>query len=176
MKKVKFLSIFILILLSVNFHFTYEKIPNFITSILFPVNESIWEHMKIIATPILFYMIIEYLIFKKANIKYNNFLLAHSISIIISIFVYLIIYLPIDLFFGHNLIVSIILLVLVFMLSQIISYYIEKSKHFKNSNLIGLILFLIIYFVFLIFTYYPPRINLFYDTLNLKYGINIYTL
>ena len=54
-------------------HFIYDKFPNFITSIFAPVNESIWEHMKIIFTSTLIYGIMYYILLNKYNIKYNNF-------------------------------------------------------------------------------------------------------
>ena len=81
----------------------YDIFPNRLFSFLFPVNESIWEHMKLLVTPVLIYSLIEYFIYKKKNIPYNNFILSYAISFIISIVVYLIIYLPVHLIFGHNL-------------------------------------------------------------------------
>ena len=67
MKKIKIISIFIMFALSFLSHFAYETIPNFISSILFPVNESIWEHMKLLSTPVLLYMIIEYFVRELSN-------------------------------------------------------------------------------------------------------------
>ena len=49
--KLKILKIFGIILaffLCFPLHFLYDKLPCFITSIIAPVNESIWEHMKIL--------------------------------------------------------------------------------------------------------------------------------
>ena len=53
----------------------YDIFPNTIFSILFPVNESIWEHMKLLVTPVLIFSIFEYIIYRKKNIPFNNFIL-----------------------------------------------------------------------------------------------------
>lgn len=48
LKKLKILGVIMAFLLCFPLHFLYDKIPSFITSIISPVNESIWEHMKIL--------------------------------------------------------------------------------------------------------------------------------
>ena len=85
MKKVKIIGVFVIMVLSVLCHFLYEWNNNFIFSILFPVNESIFEHMKLIATPVFLYGIFEYFYYKKKNIIFNNLLLSLSVSIILLI-------------------------------------------------------------------------------------------
>ena len=34
-------------------HFVYALAPNFVTAVFSPVNESLWEHVKIIFWPVL---------------------------------------------------------------------------------------------------------------------------
>ena len=48
MKKIKIIGFFIMMCLSFLSHFMYEWCDNFLFSIFFPVNESIWEHMKLL--------------------------------------------------------------------------------------------------------------------------------
>ena len=74
LKKIKIIGVFAVFLLSFPLHFLYDVFPNFLTSIFAPVNESIWEHMKIIFTAYLLYGGVEYLIFREKT-KWNNFLL-----------------------------------------------------------------------------------------------------
>ena len=50
LKKYKILSVFIIFLLMFPLHYVYDKFPNSLTSIFCPVNESIWEHLKLIFT------------------------------------------------------------------------------------------------------------------------------
>jgi hypothetical protein len=149
----------------------YDILPNSIFSIIFPVNESIWEHMKLIATPVLVFSIFEYIIYKKKDIAFNNFILSYVISIIIGIIFYLIIYLPIHYIFGHSLLVAIIILFMTFILVEYISYYIMNYKKIKYGNIIGLSTFILLYILFGYLTYNPPLIDLFYDTSKDIYGI-----
>ena len=171
MKKIKIIGIIISFILSFFLHFLYNVFPNFITSIISPVNESIWEHMKLIVTSSLIFSFIEYFIYKKKAIKVNNFFLSYAISSIIGIILYLIIYLPIDKLFGHNLIFAIILLLITFIIINIINYYIMNYKEIKYSNLIGLIIIITIYIIFGYLTYNPRNTTLFYDNSTNHFGI-----
>ncbi len=171
MKKVKIIGIFISFILSIILHFIYKIIPNTIISIIAPVNESIWEHMKLIVTSSLIFSIFEYFIYKKKKIKTNNFILSYAISSIIGVFIYLLIYIPLNDIFGHKIYIAISLLFIIFILVQVISYYIINYKNIEYSNYIGILLIIIIYYIFGYFTYHPPKINLFYDYMNKTFGI-----
>ena len=72
LKKIKILAVIGIFILSFLSHFAYEIFPNIIFSFIFPVNESIWEHMKILFTSTLLYGIIDYLLLKKYNINYET--------------------------------------------------------------------------------------------------------
>jgi len=172
MKKIKFLMVIIIFVMSFFSHFIYNWFPNFITSIFFPVNESIWEHMKIIYTSILLSSIIEYFIYKVQKISVNNFWINIPIVSIIGIIVYLIIYLLIDNVIPHNLFVSISLLFIIYILTQFISYNILKSKSIPYEKIIGIIAIVLIYIVFTYLTYFPIKSYLFLDTQTNTYGIN----
>ena len=80
MKKIKILIVFILFGLSFLIHFSYEWIPSFITSVFSPVNESIWEHMKIIFTSTIISAIIEYFIYRNRHIEFNNLIIRSLLS------------------------------------------------------------------------------------------------
>ena len=170
-KIIKLIAIINIFILSFPAHFLYEFLPSTFISIFFPVNESIFEHMKIIFTSTLIYGIIDYLIIKLNNIKYNNFLFQLFFTSFISIPIYLIIYLPIRLIFGEYLIISIILLFITYLISQIISYYILNSKTIPYLNIISIPLIIIIYLIFTYLTYNPPLNFFFYDTTTNSYGI-----
>ena len=72
-KNIKIIGVFIIFLLCFPLHFLYDWLPNSLFSIFLPVNESIWEHMKMIYTSFVLYGIIDYFWLKKDN-KFNNFL------------------------------------------------------------------------------------------------------
>jgi len=177
LKKIKILSIFLTFGLSVLFHFAYDIFPNFLTATIFPVNESIWEHMKLLYFGILFYSIIEYFILKKNDIDTHNFLLSVFISSFLSVIIYLIIYLPIYNIIGENMAVSIILLAVVIIIVNIISYYILKQNRiYAYSNIISIIFIFIGYIIFTYLTYNPIKNYIFYDKKEHKYGIDQYVI
>ena len=59
LKKIKIINVIGVFALSFLFHFMYEWWPNVVTSIFFPVNESIWEHMKIFVSAILVWGLVD---------------------------------------------------------------------------------------------------------------------
>ena len=64
-KKLKILGIVLAFLLCFPLHFVYDKFPSFITSIFAPINESIWEHMKILFGSIIISGVIQKIIVLK---------------------------------------------------------------------------------------------------------------
>ena len=128
-KKTRIISILGIFIISFLAHFMYDLFPNVITSFFFPVNESIWEHMKILFTSNLIYGLFDYLIMKKFNIKYNNLLLELFITSFLNVIIYLIIYIPIYLIMGENIIISISLMIIVYSITKYIGYYILWQKY-----------------------------------------------
>lgn len=171
MRKVKIFGVFVIFGLSFLSHFMYSWFPNTLFSIIFPVNESIWEHMKLIVSPVLIFSLIEYIIYRIKNIHYNNFIFSYSISMIVGIISYLIIYLPIDYIFGHSAVVAISLLFVIFILIEVISYYIMRYREIKYSSIIGVGLIILMYIIFGYLTYNPIEIDLFYDKNKKIYGM-----
>ncbi len=171
LKKTRIYAIIGIFLLSFICHFVFDLFPNVLFSIFFPVNESIWEHMKILFTATLLYSFIDKIILKKLNVNYNNYYLQLFISAFISIPIYLIIYLPIYNFIGENMFVSIFLLLIVYIIMQYISYKIMQKKETKIPNYIFSILIILTYIIFIYLTYNPPQNYIFYDSENEIYGI-----
>ena len=174
LKTIKIIGFFVIFLLCFPFHFLYDWLPNSLFSIFFPVNESIWEHMKLIYISFVFYGIFDYLLLKKNNINFNNFLIQLFLIPILAIIIYLIIFIPIYKIIGENMIVSIGLLAIVIMIEQILSIFILKYKEIKYQNIIGIIGIILVYIIFGYLTYKPIENYIFYDTVKDKYGINIY--
>lgn len=171
LKKIKILGVFIIFGLCFPLHFLYEWTPNFLTSIISPVNESIFEHMKLISTSFIIYGILEYIIFKNKT-KFNNFSLQLFITPIIGIIVYLIIYLPIYNIIGENMFISIGLLFLIIILEEIISYFILRTKPMRYQFTIGIIGIILTYIAFGTLTYNPIKEEIFKDPESNTYGIN----
>jgi hypothetical protein len=171
LKTIKIISIINIFILSFPIHFAYNFMRNIIASIIFPVNESIFEHMKIIFTATLINGIIDYILIKINKIEVNNFLFQLFYTSFIGIPIFLIIYLPENFFIGEYLILTILLLFITYIITGIISYYLLKSKSMPLLNIISIPLIIIIYSIFTYLTYNPPKNYLFYDTLKQSYGI-----
>ncbi|MCM1370479.1 MAG: DUF6512 family protein [Clostridium sp.] len=177
LKKVKIISIFGIFLLSFLCHFLYDWFPNTLFSIFFSVNESIFEHMKIISSSILIYSIIEYILLKKLNIKYNNFLFSILISIISNIIIFLIIFLPVYYKIGENLPITIFIIFIAIVITQFISYKIlSLEKNYTWLNIVSLVFIIIIYVIFAYLTYNPVINEFFFDPLKEQYGINTFLI
>lgn len=167
MKKIKLIITFGIFGLAFICHFMYDFIPIEFFKIFFPVNESIWEHMKLLVTPVLIGSLFEYIYYIRKGIKVNNFILGYTISIIIGIILYLGIYLPIHMTIGHNAIIAIGLLLVVYFVMELISYYFITRNKVNCGNYIGIILIILIYGICYYLTNHPGDSMIFYDK-NIK--------
>lgn len=160
------LSPFIIFIFSILIHSLYKLSPNFFTSVISPVNESIFEHNKMIVTSFFLFAILDYFLYKRRNSLFN-YLIATIICIftitIIFSFVFFIILKTKD-----NLVLTLLIYFFVIQISLYIYNILAKKIHFKNQ--LGLILFIILYFILNIFTYNPPLNGLFYDYHTHTYG------
>ena len=120
--KLKVLKIFGIILaffLCFPLHFLYDRLPCFITSIIAPVNESIWEHMKILFGSIIISGVVQKIIIKLKKETFKNVCISNYIAAITSIIIFLIIYLPIYNIIGEKLIITIIIMLITIIISEI---------------------------------------------------------
>lgn len=174
--KSKVLSTIIIFALCFLIHFGYNIFPNSFTAIFFPVNESIWEHVKMLYTAIILNGIIDFFILKKNNIEFNNFFLALFTSAFASIFIFLILYLPFYYKIGAPMILNFSILFITIAIIQIINYYIQKRNYIKILNIVSIVLIIITYIIFGILTYFPIQNEIFFDPMDERYGLNIYRL
>ncbi len=176
LKWIKLVSVFGIFVLCFLFHFMYDWCPNTLFSIFFPVNESIFEHLKMMFTAMIFYGFFDFLILKFFHQKKDNFLVSLFLSSIMSIPTFLIIYLPFYYLMGENMILNLTCLFITVVISQVISYFVLKSSNFNKLNIVSLIGIILVYIIFGFLTYYPPINDLFFDVVSEKYGINTYAM
>lgn len=167
-KKLLLSSILIFILCALC-HFGYTIFPSFITSIFFPVNESIFEHLKMLFTAEVIFSASQIILEKEDKNKYLRMFLRG----ILSVFILLLLYLPIYYFLGEIMILTfLILLTTIFLTEHILSFLSFKKGHYllNIASMIGVILiFLILGYL----TYHPIKEKLFFDEQHKKYGIDI---
>lgn len=161
----------IIFIISTLIHSLYDCLPGFITSIFFSVNESIWEHLKMIFTSYMIFLAIILLFSKK---KQKNLVSSFVITALINIVIFLIIYLPIYNIFGENMIVTLIIYFISILISNYFKYRIQEKKNNKKLNKIMAFSIIGIYAIFTFLSYYPPEWKIFYDTANKIYGVYKY--
>lgn len=151
-------------------HNLYKWFPSFITTI-FPVNESFYEHLKMIfITPVIISTIL-YLIFSWQKKPINNYLGGLFVSTIFNILFFYLIYLPIYSLIGENMVVTLIIYFISIVVSQFINYLIICKRDNSIFNIVSLIMMFIIVIALLYLTYNPIKIDFFLDRKDNIYGI-----
>lgn len=153
-------------------HNLYDWFPNIFISIISPVNESIFEHIKLIFTSYIIWLIVKYFIYKNNNLEENNLILKEVITTLFSIILFLIIFLPIYNKFGENLFITLFIYFISITISQILNYFITIKKESRILDIIGVGIIIIFYIITTYLTYKPPINDFFLDPTNNSYGLN----
>lgn len=170
-KKVLFISTIIIFLSLFLFHNIYNLFPNFLTSFLFPVNESLFEHLKLMFTSEIIISLITLLVLKLKNIKFSNYILGLLTGVIVTISLFFLIYLPIYNRYGENLILTMTIYLITLIVGNIIFNLISKRKHNYLINSISLVIIIVITGILGYLTYNPVKTPFFFDPINEIYGI-----
>lgn len=160
----------IVCVLSPVFHFLFEWSGNNLFVGLFAaVNESVWEHTKIVYFPFLFYSIIEYFVVKP---DFWRFFAAKTVSMSMILLLMITFFYTYSGMFGmESLIVDIIFTLVLIFIAFYISYRLYRSRRVMNFfPLLIIILFAAILAIELLFTVFPPHIPLFQDSGTLSFG------
>ena len=161
-------TIFIWILGTV-LHFTYELSNNNIFVGFFSaVNESTWEHLKLIFFPMLISTIIGFFYFKT---EYKNYLCTKTLGLLLAIFITISLFSTYTGIIGTNFtIIDISLFFFSTLAGQIYSYKKLKSN-IKCNKIIYFSILILLLICFIIFTTNAPNINLFLDPVTNTFGI-----
>lgn len=154
-------------------HFFYDwSGKNPWVGLISPVNESVWEHMKLLTTPMILFTIFEYIVCGR---YIDNYIPARLISILFGMAVIIIVFYTYVGILGDN---CLILDILTFVIGVIATFslnrYILSTDKFSSSccNYAGWIGFLVLIFIMILFTFIPPHIALFRDSGTGKYGVS----
>lgn len=167
--KYEVISSIIVMILGTLLHFTYEWLgKNPFIGIFSAVNESTWEHLKLVFYPLLLATIIGTIIFKDTHPSY---LWNKTKSILFSMFFVVAFFYISSGIIGKSFpFLNISSYYLAIILGEIYFYkrVINVSENYQLLSYIILILFTI---SFTIFTFYPPHIGIFKDPISSTYGI-----
>ena len=167
MKKFILVNSILIFLINFPLHFLYERCPNFLTSLFVPVNESIFEHLKMLFTAEVLFSIFTF------SKKDYSFFLRMLLRGCLSVFILLILYLPIYYLLGEVMLVTFLILFITILLTEYILTFLPKKKHHCYWNVASVFLIIGIYILFTYFVYHPIFEKLFFDEENKKYGIDI---
>lgn len=169
MKKFIIFSTIFTIILGTLLHFTFEwSNKKLIIASFSAVNESTWEHLKLVFFPMLLTTIIGYFLFGK---NLSNYLCANILGIITAISFIIVFFYTYTGIIGTNFaILDIGSFFIAVILGEFIIYKILNSN--SNCNpVIAFSVLILLLFCFVFFTYFPPKIGLFKDPITNDYGI-----
>ena len=170
--KFQIFSIIFVSILGTLLHFTYEwSGDNKIVAAFSAVNESTWEHLKLLFFPMLITTIIGYFYIGK---DVTNFLCAKTCGIITAILFVVVFFYTYTGVIGKNFaILDIGSFFVAVVLGEYIAYKIMTSINtkFKCNAKLAVITLAVLFAAFVMFAYFTPQIGLFKDPVKNGYGI-----
>ena len=154
-------------------HFVFEwSGGNEIVGILGSVNESTWEHLKLLAFPVILFGLIEYFAYGK---DLENFIPVKFLSILLGMATIVVTFYTYTGILGDH---YLVLDILTFVLGVIVTYTFAyrnliAGERFTSSaaRIIGVVGIIVLIALFAVFTFHPPEIELFFDGTKGIYGI-----
>ena len=158
-------------ILGVLLHFLFEWTnESIIVAPFSAVNESIWEHMKLLFFPMFIFDLVQS---KYNGEKYKNFWCVVLIGTVIGVLLIPVMYYTIRGIFGQ---IPDFVNIIIFFVANAIGYFV-KARLFKGdrinckSSKMAFVVLCFIVLAFAILTFVPPHIPLFEDPLTNSYGI-----
>ena len=167
LKRYTIIGIIFTVILGVIGHFVYEWTGgSFVAGLFFPINESTWEHMKLVFFPMLLYSL-----FAERKLKDESECIskAYMLGILAGTFAIPVIFYTYSGILGYNLAwLNILTFVVSVIIGFIVVYVVAKNcKNDKGTQLLKGIIFALT-IAFMVFTYYPPNISLFSEELSVE--------
>lgn len=151
-------------------HFLYDWTGNNFSALFSGVNESTWEHMKLLFFPMFIFALFQSRYFAK---DYDNFWCAKLIGILTGLVAIPTIYYTYKGVFGisidwFNILIFYIAAAVGFIVD---THFIKSDKNFCKLPIVAIIILCIIVVLFFFFTFATPQIPLFEDPVTKTYGI-----
>ena len=170
--KAQLIAILFSLILGTLLHFTYKwSGKNLFVGSFSAVNESVWEHLKLVFYPMLIATIVEYFFVKDVA---NNYIEAKAIGIFTAMAFIVVTFFTYSGIIGTSIIViDILIFILSIILGEYVAYRLMKRKDESTvtTESLAIIILAFLLLCFVIFTYLPPEVNLFRDVTTGVYGI-----
>jgi hypothetical protein len=163
-------GIFVIAVVGTSLHFTYELTGrNLLVAVFSAVNESVWEHLKLVFWPAAGFTLIQTVYFQRLP---SSFLAAKAVGILVMPAVILVMYYTSKLFGVGSLAFDIFTFYLSVVLGQLSTIKLLKKNNLpKTASYLGLTAIAILAVAFTYFTFDPPRVPLFQDPVTGGYGL-----
>lgn len=149
------------------FHFVYDWIDIKALAWLFPVNESIFEHTKLVFFPFTLYYLMLFILKKD---KLNNLIYRCNVSGLIGIVIEVVSYYTISGILGRDIAwINIGILLVSFVVALICDTKVDKNE--EHTIYGPLVLYLSLLFFIVSMTYCPFNIAFFYDHNSNKFSL-----
>lgn len=156
LKRVTIMGVIFIFLISFVIHNMYNWYPSIITFMLFPINDTIWEHQKMICMAYLVWGVIEYFILKLFNLYSRNIMTSVVLGSVFNVIIFLLLYIPLYTAFGYDTITTLVIYFLSIIISQGFSYSILNSDtYYKHLNIICFFMIPLIWAVFIYLSFKP---------------------
>lgn len=162
-------SVIFTFILGTLLHFTYNLLgENVVIASFSAINESVWEHLKLLYFPMLLTLVIGYFYIGK-NVP--NFLCSKVVGAITSILFTITFFYTYSGILGKNIaVIDIASFFVATILGEYVAYKLMNSSFKCNKN-VSIFVLMLIGICFIIFTYFTPKLGIFKDPITEQYGI-----
>ncbi len=161
-----------IIFLGTALHFTFASSGNNpIVGSFSAVNESVWEHLKMPFWASIFWLLITTFLIRK---NVSNFFSAKAVGIILMLVIIPVVFYSYTAFTKEILAVDIATFIITVVIGQAVSlalYRQQTTARTKWFEIAGLTTIIVLAVMFVAFTFYPPHLQIFFDTEACRYGI-----
>lgn len=168
-------SIVILSVVSSLMHFAFAfSGKSAVVALVCPVNESVWEHLKLMFFPLLVWWVVVYFIKRnKCNINLEKWIVSAATSLVVApLMVILLFYAYTGAFGIESVVIDILMVPLCFFIAIIVGAAVyNRLNPDKVLVAISIAVIVAIFAMFIVFTFAPPQLPIFLDTPSGTYGI-----
>jgi hypothetical protein len=154
-------------------HFAYSSTGSLLLSPIAPVNESVWEHLKLAVWPASIFGLFEFFFVRHSLRRAGNFLVARTAQVVIMPSIIVAVFYFYTSFTGDSILaVDILTFVFAALIGQLSSYTLLQDGSFPRSVTVPAITILaIVLSLLVLFTYIPPHKGIFMDENTGEYGL-----
>lgn len=156
------ICLFWIIIIGSLLHFTYDwSGKSTLVAMISPINESVWEHLKLGYWSLFFFLLIEYRYIKD---QVQGFFFAKLSGILaMEVFIVTFFYSYTAIMGHHILWLDIASYILGAVICQFISFQLLRKAIDSEINRYSGLIFIMIGIIFIIFTFYPPDLPIFVE-------------